>query len=703
MRPHRETGSGCWRAGLAFLFVSASQPAAGQGQPAAAPDVTIVVASGGAGRGQEKGLHAGSLQQALDKVRDLRRSNPAKRNIHIELAAGEHRFERPVLIEAGHGGNREFPLVIRGPDEAGLAGRSRLLGSQRLNPVQAQSGKVRSALDRPEIPEAARPHIKRFALPPQIKPGSSVDTPRPQDGVPAVPFEVFDADGPLRPARWPNSGAAPWSEIVTIGGTAAAPAFTVAGDRVRVWQSEPDLWAGGYWRYDWRYETQRISHVDGASGALTLAARPFDGVRAGGRVFVYHALAELDQPGEWYRDQRTNELLVWPRAADAIGQHLEISLADSIIQMKEASHVRLRGLSLEMSRGDAIVVKGGSDVVIEDCRIRWTGGRAAAFGEALSSGILRSQILDTGAGGVLLYGGNRQELAPAGLFALDSRFERFARLSLTYAAAVELGGVGHTVSGNFISGADHLGILFQGNDHLIERNELARLMLDSADGGAIYTGRDWTSRGTRIRHNFLHDIRPAPGFETKGIYLDDMASGIAIEGNVFLRVDQAVFIGGGRDNMVTGNVFAATEPAVHMDSRGLNDHRAQIENPDSEMLTRLKAVPYRSALWQARYPSLAGILADDPGMAKRNVLTGNIYLSKTTYDLLADVDRSQQILAPNLGLADVAPGLLERAGRVQSARELGDVLRGALKNSPLTLLPFESLDRDRRLPAGKVR
>ena len=121
------------------------------------------------------------------------------------------------------------------------------------------------------------------------------------------------------------------------------------------------------------------------------------------------------------------------------------------------------------------------------------------------------------------------------------------------------------------------------------------------------------------------------------------------------------------------------------------------------MLTRLKAVPYRSALWQARYPSLAGILADDPGMAKRNVLTGNIYLSKTTYDLLADVDRSQQILAPNLGLADVGPGLLERAGRVQSARELGDVLRGALKNSPLTLLPFESLDRDRRLPAGKVR
>lgn len=704
MRPQRESGSAtCWIAGLALLFVSASHPAAGQGQTAAAPDVTIVVASERADRGRDKGVRVRSLQQALDMVRDLRLGNPAELNIHIELAAGEHRFERPVIVEAGHGGSHRFPLVIRGPAEVGSAGGVRLLGSQRLDVVQAESRKVRSALDRPEISEAARPHIRRYALPPQIKPRSSVDTPRPQDGVPAVPFEVFDADGPLRPARWPNAGAAPWSKIVTIGGTAAAPAFTVAGDRARAWQSEPDLWAGGYWQYDWRYETQRVSHVDGGSGTLTLAARPFDGVRAGARVFVYHALAELDRPGEWYRDQPTNELLVWPRAADTDDQHLEISLADTIIQMKEASHVRLRGLSVEMSCGDAIVVKGGRDVVIEDCRIRWTGGRAAVFGDAVASGVFRSHIYETGAGGVLLYGGNRLELAPAGLFVLDSRLERFARLSLTYAAAVELGGVGQTVSGNLISDLDHLGILFQGNDHLIERNELARVMLDSADGGAIYTGRDWTSRGTRIRHNFLHDIRPAPGFETKGIYLDDMASGIAIEGNVFLRVDHAVFIGGGRDNIVTGNVFVATDPAVHIDSRGLNDHRAQIEDPDSEMLTRLKAVPYRSALWQTRYPALAGILDDQPGMAKRNVLTGNIYLSRTTYDLLSDVDRSQQTLAPNLGLADVGRGLLEKAGRLRSARELGEVLRGALKNSPLTLLPFESLDRDMRLPKEKGR
>jgi Right handed beta helix region len=646
----------------------------------------------------EKGARVRSLRQALDQVQTLRRTNPAMRNIHIEMAPGEHRFEQPVTIDAGHGGSRDWPLVIRGPADAGLAGPVRLLGSRRLELVPATSSKVRSALDRPEVPAEARPRIKRYALPPRIKPGGPIDTPRPQDGVPAVPFEIFDVNGPLWPARWPNLGrGTAWSKIAATGGTAAAPSFTIADDRARNWRNEPDLWAGGYWQYDWRYETQRVSGVDQASGSMTLAARPFDGLRAGARVFVYHALAELDQPGEWYRDRGTNELLVWPRTVGNTDQSLEISLAEGIIHAKEASHIRLRGLSFEMTRSDAVIVKGGRDVVIEDCRIRWTGGRAAVFEDTIASGILRSRISDTGAGGTLLYGGNRQELTPAGLFALDSRFERFARLSFTYAAAVELGGVGHTVSGNYISNSDHLGILFQGNDHLIERNELARLMLDSADGGAIYTGRDWTSRGTRIRHNFLHDIKPAAGFETKGVYLDDMASGIAIEGNVFLRVDQAVFIGGGRDNSVNGNVFAATEPAVHIDSRGLNDHRAQIENPASEMLTRLKAVPYRSPLWQARYPTLADILDDQPGMAKRNVLTGNIYLSRSPYEILSDVDHGQQTLGPNMGLADVGPGLLERVGRLQRASEVGGVLRGAFKSAPVHLIPFESLDRDEHL------
>lgn len=649
-------------------------------------------ATGLATHGRETAV---SLQDALDRVRVLRREAGAGRAIRVELAPGEHRLEHPVTIGPEHGDRHGAPLIIGGAEgRNGVSGVVRLMGSRRVEPLPDRAGAAPDVLQRRDLSPQARMFVRRYALPPAASTAASIDTPRPQEGVPSVPFEVFDALGPLRPARWPNAG---WSAVAATFGRDVAPAFTLSADRIQAWRAEPDLWAGGYWQYDWRYETQRITAVDLTSGWLTLAGRPFDGIRAGARVFVYHALAELDEPGEWYRDAGTRELLAWPR--DPQSPSLEISVAEHALRVIGAEHVRIRGLSIERTRGDAIVVKGSSDIVVEDCMVRWTGGRAAVFEDVEASGMSRSHVTSTGAGGVLLYGGERAQLRPAGLFVLDTVFERFARLSLTYAAAVELGGVGHTVSGNVIADADHLGILFQGNDHLIERNELSRLMLDSSDGGAIYTGRDWTARGTRIRHNFLHDIRPAAGFETKGIYLDDMASGIEISGNVFLRVDQAVFIGGGRDNRVTGNVFVATRPAIHLDSRGRNDQKSHIENAASELHTRLRAMPYEFALWRSRYPQLAGILDDDPGAAKRNEFINNIYLTDVVADVLSEVDRGQQIFEPNLSLIQLGRDLYERAAVARGARDLARILETSRVPLHVSAIPFGSMDR-RQQPPG---
>ena len=690
--------SGVARLGLFVFLAGIHGPAVDFAVAQDSPELVIVVAPDGVDRPLAKGGSATgragpvrTLQYAVDLARDLRRGSPSRPAIHIELAAGDHRLERPVRLTAEHGGSQGQPLVIRGS----AGGTAKLKGSRRLEPIAAAGAGSKSALSRPEINSEARPHLKRYALPSTIKPMASIDTPRPQDRVPAVPFEVFDAGGPLHPARWPNAG---WARVATAGGTALPPTFTISSERVRTWRGEPDLWAGGYWQYDWRYETQAISAIDPTSSLLTLAALPFEGIKAGARVFVYHALSELDEPGEWYRDRSSNELLVWPRDQS----ELEISVSESAFVMTGVSHLRLQNLMIEMTRGDAVVVKGGRDVVIEDCTIRWTGGRAATFEDAAASGILRSHVTETGAGGVLLHGGDRIGLVSAGLFALDTRFERFARLSLSYAAAVELDGVGNTATGNFITDADHEGIEFRGNDHLIERNEMSRLMLDSADGGAIYTGRDWTARGTRIRHNFIHDVRPAAGLETKGIYLDDMASGILIEGNVFLRVDQAVFVGGGYDNQVTGNVFVATAPAIHLDSRGIDFYRERIDDPNGELRTRLDAMPVRSDVWRARYPTLPGLLDEEPYFAKRNVFTGNLFLTDVPTDIYPGTDPKRQTLGPNIGVAELGAKTSAKAASAVSAAELAEVLRAPLKGAPLLALPFQALDRAAWLPRRLV-
>jgi len=190
-----------------------------------------------------------------------------------------------------------------------------------------------------------------------------------------------------------------------------------------------------------------------------------------------------------------------------------------------------------------------------------------------------------------------------------------------YTPAISIDGVGLRVAHNLIHDAPHMAIGFGGNDHLIEFNEIHHVCLESNDAGAMYAGRDWTMRGTVIRHNYLHDIT---GFRDRGcvgVYLDDMFCGTRIYGNIFYRVTRAAFIGGGRDCTVENNLFVDCRPALHIDARAMG---WAADTVPTTMTERLKAMPYTSELWRQRYPELPSILQDEPAAPKGNIVARNV-------------------------------------------------------------------------------
>ena len=86
-----------------------------------------------------------------------------------------------------------------------------------------------------------------------------------------------------------------------------------------------------------------------------------------------------------------------------------------------------------------------------------------------------------------------------------------------------IGGFGQRASHNLIHDHPHCAILFTGNDHLIEFNEIHHIALETGDNaGAIYSGRDYTFRGNRIRYTFVHDTGGV-GMGRMGIYMDGTA------------------------------------------------------------------------------------------------------------------------------------------------------------------------------------
>lgn len=656
-----------------------------------------------------------SLPAALQLARDLRRNGKA-RQVTIELSRGIHRLRRAVKLTAADSGTQNAPLIIRGQG----ANSSIVSGAIDLKPAPALPALLK------RLPMTARRHVRFFKLPDNFAKGRAIDVARTHNRpTPPPPFEVFDRQGAARPARWPNAGnrsAKFWAIGKKSNSGAAFVAFATDKRRAERLRGEANLWVGGYFRWNWSFETLPAKPLqDSATNGieLRLAKPPLYGIAKAFRGFVYHALSELDEPGEWYLDARSRRLVIWPRQAQGKSKgkgkgkdrsKVTLSRAKHLLIIAGAKNIRIEKLTIEKMRGDAVTVTDSRNIILSHIGVRYSGGRAVVFDRSQLSGIRNSQIADSGDGGITLAGGARKTLEPANLFAQDNIIRRFARLGRTYRPGVFISGVGNRVIGNYIGEAPHSGIIFSGNNHLIAFNEIAKVATETDDAGAIYTGRDWTARGTNIVNNFLHDIGPPQTIEqttgsgegVKGIMLDDFASGTSVKDNLFLRVPKAVFIGGGRDNKVSGNLFLGSNPAIYMDSRGASWAAEHITKRDGELRTALAAMPIASPLWRQHYPHLTNILRDQPALAKYNIVRDNIVVAGEALYLSPDVNAKLQTIVLRNSLAyfwarrsGTEPKLASQIAKLQTATDIARFLNHSRYLSAKTTraIPFAELDR----------
>ena len=111
-----------------------------------------------------------------------------------------------------------------------------------------------------------------------------------------------------------------------------------------------------------------------------------------------------------------------------------------------------------------------------------------------------------------------------------------------------------------------MGVIFNGNDTVIEYNHLYDLNKQTCDTGAIYTGgRDWLDPwGSKVQYNSVHDIGGygrehgkwvSPWFSW-GIYLDDSSTGCDVIGNIV--VDGylgGIHVHNAHDSLIENNVI----------------------------------------------------------------------------------------------------------------------------------------------------
>ncbi len=453
-------------------------------------------------------------------------------------------------------------------------------------------------------------------------------------GLPA-PMELILDGVPQRVAQWPNEGTIPLGEVIDSGSkpsegeTDDRPAvFEYNTDRAERWTQAEDLFISGLFGVTWANDTIGIAAIDTEAGTFTTDGAHHYGFAQPGRPgrFETHCravnlLEEIEIPGEYYID-RDNGILYFLPPYPLEQSRIQLSsLVSPFISLSEASHIHFEGLTFENARGSGLRMEGGEGNRVMGCTFRTLGAVGVLALGGSNHGVEGCDIYHTGRGGVRLRGGDRRTLRAGSHFVHNTDIHRFNRWIRYYNAAIHASGVEHSLTHNHLHHALHQAIVFSGNEHRFEFNEIHRVLRDISDMGSIYVGRNPTYAGNLIRHNFFHNLtlshEGGPGVQA--IFFDDDTLYVAkVFGNVFYRTGSSgviKFHGGGGASIA--NNIAIDSPELVQDSPGdvegierailkMNSERSP-DHGFPEMLVEMKVSedPFRS-----RYPYLYDTYAE---------------------------------------------------------------------------------------------
>ena len=453
-------------------------------------------------------------------------------------------------------------------------------------------------------------------------------------------IEIYFNNEALKISRYPNDKYMRTGQVTKNTGDVA---FICEDERVKNWGEADDAYVYGFWSNGYGDDALKIKDINVETGEISAEGTPYFGIKNDRIFYIYKLLEEIDEPGEYFLDRSRGILYLYP-TDDINSADITISTnRNDFLTFDNSEYITFENIIFEQSCGNVASVNYSKCINFRNCTIRNIAGTAITYSGGTDSTVYGCLMYNLGNSGVISYCGDRASLTPGNITVENCHIYKFAQYSKTYTPAVYLHFVGNRIANNVIHDSPHTAILFDGNNNIIENNEIYDVCKETDDCGAIYGGRDWTTYGNIIRNNYFHDIQ-GPGSQAIGVYLDDMMSGITVENNIFKNVTQPIGVGGGHDNIIRNNIMVdATEfsPAcMYYDNRGLQEwFGGQYNaNPSEHQLTiNLNAVPYTSDVWVEAYPNLAKIFDVDPMLPVRGEITHNIVSNHKNMNIADEV------------------------------------------------------------------
>ena len=511
---------------------------------------------------------------------------------------------------------------------SGIKGKTILKGSKRIDLPECSGPIVEIDLD-----DAGVSDVGRFGLGPYEDFWKEYDIPKPHMETEGPSLQLFYEGNILPLSRYPREGYLRIQEAL-----GEMPLFDKAGkfcgtkggvfvpEDTSVFEQEEcgELLLYGYWYWDWATQRHLIEHFDRETGVITVK-KPwhyygYNCDRAdshGGKFYVLNSKTAVTQPGDWCINRREKKIYLYPYPGQT---YVDISVCENIFEAKGREKIEIRNIDFMNLRRSAVWMEKCSHIEIADVKVKNCGSWAMIADRCRDVVIRECRICNTGAGGIAVSGGDRNELCSGNILVENNEIHDIAHWMRTYMPAIEANGVGITVRSNRIWDVPHFAICFQGNQHVIECNDIRNACFESNDAGVIYGGCDCSCLGNVIRYNHIYDIHGLNGEGCVSIYFDDGFCGAEVYGNVIAHNPYVgVLLGGGREIHVHDNRFFECGISLLADRRVLTWG----EKLRKRLRKNLEKVDYQNESWKKAFPRLQNYLEDEPWYPKYNSFTDN--------------------------------------------------------------------------------